>query len=217
METKTFYNDVNEWLTIGCDIELAAHTMGGTVKDAIGALADHGVTHVLDCRIESTDEDFWRSAGLSPSSYLRCPIVDNYNHSPAESWFREVETFIRHFLLNRDFGDRIYVHCHMGINRGPSAAMLALLTYDPNMSPWDAFLAIREARSITGLVYAEAVGVRHIINRGLDTQADDDAVYADTCDFRALLNAYWTPERWEEARKGIAFYRSSEGTRVVKA
>src|SRR5690606_42443 len=104
----------------------------------------------------------WASAGLPADAYHHAPIDDRWNYTPVEDWYKAVEAATRQCL---DAGGRLYAHCHMGINRGPSAAMLALLTQNPDLDPFDAFLTIREARPAAGLVYAEAVGVRHLLNR----------------------------------------------------
>ena len=54
------------------------------------------------------------------------------------------------------------VHCHMGVNRGPSMALAMLL--DEGWDVVDALNAIRDARPIAGVIYAKdavrAVGAR---------------------------------------------------------
>lgn len=207
----TFFNQVNDWLLVGADLDVARDTIGFTDGEAITCLMNRGVTHVLDARIEWTDALVWQGYGLPPENYAHLPIVDSHSHQPAEAWFQGVEDFVQDFLANRDEGDKLYVHCHMGVNRGPSAAMLALLTADPDLSPWDAFLAIREARSIAGLVYAEYVGARHISRKG----GTDYDMYLALGDFRRQMRDYWSPARVESVNRGIAFYRSKEGGTLV--
>jgi dual specificity phosphatase 3 len=207
LSMDTFYNEVNDWLLVGADLDIAFHLTGMEAVETIEFLRAQGVTHVVDARIEWSDADLWEDAGLPAANYCHAPITDSYSHKPAEGWFCAVEDFVADFLVNRNEGDKLYVHCHMGVNRGPSAAMLALLVADADLHPWDAFLAIREARSIAGLVYAESVGIRHISRSG----GADDALYAALGDFRKSIQDYWSADRIEAVNRGIAYYRDGEG------
>lgn len=198
----SFYNDVNEWLTTGGDLDLARDLTGKSPAETVALLRDHGVTHVLDVRTEWEDRAEWIAGGLDPKNYVRAPITDDHHHRPAESWYRTVEDFVERFWFDAKPGDRLYVHCHMGINRGTSAAMLALLTINPLMHPMVAFQQIRDARPVAGLVYAKHVGVRHI---------DNCPMGYDRAEFITALEDYWTPERDREVSRGIAFYRDAEG------
>lgn len=199
---NSFYNDVNDWLSTGGDLDLARDLTGLEPAATVKVLRDHGVTHVLDVRSEWEDRALWVAGGLAPENYVHAPITDNQNHRPAESWYQAVEGFVERFWLDSSEGDRLYVHCHMGINRGTSAAMLAMLTVNPLMHPFDAFQQIREVRSAAGLIYAEHVGARHIIN---------SSGRFDQCEFVKTMETYWTPERIREVNRGIAYYRDAEG------
>ena len=208
----SFYNEVNDWLLVGGDLLIAEHLTGMDELETIAHLIGEGVTHVIDARSEWTDLTAWIAGGMPTANYCYAPIIDQWDHQPPEDWYVKVETFVRNFLENRSEGDRLYVHCHMGVNRGPSAAMLALLTADPSLSPWDAFLAIREARTIAGVVYAEYVGLRHLVRANL---GDDDALYRDLGEFRDRMEDYWNPERIGQVNRGIAYYRGKERSTLV--
>lgn len=208
----SFYNVVNGWLLVGADLDIAYDLTGMEAVETIAHLRGLGVTHVVDARIEWTDADLWEDAGLPAENYCYAPITDSYSHMPDDAWFSQIENFIGDFLVNRKDGDKVYVHCHMGVNRGPSAAMLALLTADPDLSPWDAFLAIREARSMAGLVYAQSVGLRHI---AIYHDGDDEVLYAALGDYRKQMDDYWSMSRVEDVNRGIAYYRTAEGGTVV--
>lgn len=208
----TYFNDVNDWLSVGGDLDLARDVTGQKLGETITQLRAHGVTHVLDLRSEWDDAALWRAAGLPEGNYRHAPIVDSWRHIPPESWCETVEDFIRKFWEETGTGSRLYIHCHMGINRAPSAAMLALLTIDPDMDPMRAFLRIREARPAAGLVYAEAVGIRHLLNReGFDEFTAEDTLPDSVIEFSRAIDEYWTPALSESVRRGIAFYRSAEG------
>lgn len=199
-----FCNDVNDWLITGGDLDLAADVTGKLSFETIYDLVDRGVTHVLDVRSEWTDAEDWEE--FAPDVwYEHAPIIDQWGHQPKEEWYLAVESFVRHFLAWAPPGAKLYTHCHMGINRGTSAAMLALLTADPDLDPYDAFLAIRDVRPIAGLVYAEEVGKRHLRNRGAEP--------AELALFAKELNDYWSwnPELTAAVNRGIAYYRSKEG------
>lgn len=208
---NSFYNDVNDWLSVGGDLDLAKNLAGQHYYTAINQLKEQGVTHVLDVRSEWQDRDYWESGGLDPDNYLHLPIIDSHRHQPAEDWYVGVTNFVQQFWLDSVNGDRLYVHCHMGINRGPSAAMLALLTVDPTLAPMDAFLTIREARPVAGLVYAEAVGIWHLRNIESIGLAHDDNLPETISQFSAAINDYWTPDRIKKVNRGIAYYRGHEG------
>lgn len=208
----TLYNDVNEWLTVGGDLDVAEDLLGQTPDETVAALMDHGVTHVLDLRIEWDDTKAWVRNGLPAQNYRYLPIEDSRSHIPADDWFTGVEDFVEQFWKDAVPGDRLYVHCHMGINRAPSAAMLALLHSTPGLSPWEAFMTIREVRPPAGVVYAKYVGIRHIIQAAGGWDGDiESPTYKDVSDFIASLQTYWTPEMIAQARRGVAYYRSLEG------
>jgi hypothetical protein len=79
--------------------------------------------------------------------------------------------------------------------------MLALLTVDPQMHPFDAFLRIRAARPVAGVRYAEMVGIRHMVNQ--------ETFSAKAIgEFRAMLDSYWTPDLRREHGAGIDHYLS---------
>lgn len=198
---RTHYSDVNHWLTIGGDLDLAEGLTGAPVEATIDHLLDHGVSHVLDLRDWWHDADLWVDAGLPPENYGYVPIIDSRQHVPDESWFTDIEAFVDHYWATSRPGDRLYVHCQMGVNRGPTGAMVALLHTWPTMSPWEAFQTVRQARPAAGVVYAKHVGIRHIIQSAGGWDGDtEDETYRKVADFTEALQRYWTPQRINEAR-----------------
>ncbi len=193
-----FYHDVNDWLSIGADLDLASDITGKSRFEVAIELLGHDVTHVLDLRVEAEPEDHlvWTTAGLRRGNYTNVPIVDQRGYVPPEEWFTGIEAAVSTFWDESAHGDRLYSHCFMGSNRGPSAAMLALLTVEPEMHPFDAFLRLREARPVAGIRYAEAVGMRHLLNT---IGPDPDGFWPyEVAEFRKMLADYWTPERRAE-------------------
>jgi hypothetical protein len=62
-------------------------------------------------------------------------------------------------------GKKVFVHCHMGINRGPSTAFAILL--DQGMAPEQAFDLIRAKRPIAAVYYAEDALRADLARRGV--------------------------------------------------
>jgi len=110
-------------------------------------LVDLGVTHVVDVRQEWSDEDVF--AAIAPHvSYLHAGIDDAGQRVPG-AWFDHVTGWATAAL--RDPDAKVLLHCHMGINRGPSAGFAVLLAL--GWDPVDALASIREARPIANLAY----------------------------------------------------------------
>lgn len=218
---SSFFDTVTDWLVVGGDLDLAECLTDQPPEVTIEQLMGIGVTHVLDLRSEWEDVDLWIENGLSPRNYCYAPIVDDWTHCPDEAWFCAVQNFVLQFWFESSPGDRLYVHCHMGVNRAPSAAMLALLTVEPQMKPWDAFLTIRQARPAAGLVYANAVGARHIVMQADDWAGEFQILCEGTETHRAVteylntLQTYWSYERVRDVNRGVAYYRSNEGGTVA--
>ncbi len=114
-------------------------------------LTDAGVTHIVDVRIEASDEElvaeFAKAVGVS-IGYLHHGMDDAGQLVPAE-WF---ETGVAYAVEAIHAGGIVLAHCHMGINRGPSLGYAVLFAQG-----WDAVEAldaIRQARPIAYIDYA---------------------------------------------------------------
>lgn len=107
-----------------------------------------GITDVFDMRGEACDNEFIleNSETIHPHWYG----VDDHGGRQDPEWYGElVEKAID---ILEDPSRKILVHCHMGVNRGPSALFAILLAFD--IGHLDALRAIRNARPISGLIYA---------------------------------------------------------------
>lgn len=107
-----------------------------------------GITDVFDMRGEADDSDFIHAHSSTITSHWFG--VDDNGGTRDDSWFDDF-TVKAEEILN-DSSRRILVHCHMGVNRGPSAlyAILLHLGWDH----LDALRHIRDARPIAGIIYA---------------------------------------------------------------
>ncbi|HRV67938.1 MAG TPA: dual specificity protein phosphatase [Marmoricola sp.] len=111
-------------------------------------LAQVGVTHIFDARIEWSDEGFVRS--LAPTITYFHQGMDDVGQRVPFDYFDEAVCFVNEALGS---GGMVLAHCHMGINRGPSVAFAALLAQG-----CDSIFAldeIRRAREIAWIAYAE--------------------------------------------------------------
>jgi dual specificity phosphatase 3 len=119
----------------------------------LGGWVAAGITGIVDCRGEWSDASFVER--IAPEvGYVHVGIDDAGDRRP-DHWFDDGVAGALD-LLDRTDGD-VLVHCHMGINRGPSMAFAVLLNL--GRDPLEALDAIRSARPIAALIYAEdAVG-----------------------------------------------------------
>lgn len=110
---------------------------------------DEGVTNIIDVRIEHSDEH--SVARLNPEVRYHWLGVDDDGGQQPDEWF---DAGVDAALTA--FGDptaKVLVHCHMGVNRGPSMAYAILLA-----TGWHhlaALEAIRTARPIAASLYAD--------------------------------------------------------------
>lgn len=163
---------VTEYLVVGGDL---------SVDDEIAArqaieLAELGVTHVLDVRVEADDSDWW--AGLPGFEYRSAGIDDAGQQVPA-AWFDEITDWA---VAAIESGGIVLTHCHMGINRGPSAGFAVLLRM--GWDPVDALAAIRTARPIANTWYAEDALRWHLRREGA-SDAQQHETFARVAAWRA--------------------------------
>lgn len=108
---------------------------------------DVGIATVIDCRDEWNDADL--VADLAPEiRYVHAGIDDAGQRIP-NLWFDQIVDSAELTPV----GATTLVHCHMGINRGPSGAYALLLA--AGHDPIDAIDLIRTRRPIAAVGYAE--------------------------------------------------------------
>ena len=139
-------NFVTDFLAVGGDLDMFDGWLA--IRQAIDLVRVGRVTHILDVRQECDDEKFW--AGVEGLTYHWDGIDDAGQRVPAE-WFDGIVAWAQTALDTP--GARILVHCHMGINRAPSAGFAILLGL--GWEPVVALEAIRTARPIAYVAYAE--------------------------------------------------------------
>ena len=117
-------------------------------SEQLAHLVELGVTDIIDVRAEASDEDL--VSKLQKDITYHHVATDDDGYSRPDAWFESGVTSAVSALSKE--GRKVFVHCHMGVNRAPSltfAIMLAL-----GYGPMEALSAIRTARPIAALIYA---------------------------------------------------------------
>jgi protein-tyrosine phosphatase len=137
--------EVAPWLFISGDLnpkrELALIQLNEWVKA--------GITYIIDVRGEWSDEMLVKAE--APQIHYHYLGTHDDGVAQDEAWFRAGIQAMEAAFLNPN--PKLLVHCHMGINRGPSMAFAMMLA--DGWSPIEALDAIRVARPIAGIIYAE--------------------------------------------------------------
>ena len=91
---------------------------GGAVRSAADAqaLANAGITHILDLTDAEDDSQFLPGLGVS---YLYNPTADDGTLKPASWWDASLKFAVASYSA---LGSCLYCHCSAGVNRGPSTA-----------------------------------------------------------------------------------------------
>jgi len=136
-------NFITDFLAIGGDL---AYDKEKALVQAVELVDLAAITHILDCRLEEK-ESLWER--FPEVDYLWDGIDDRPRAATAR-WFDRITDWATGAI---EAGGTVLTHCHMGINRGPSAGYAILL--DLGWDPVDALEAIRSARPIANVAFAE--------------------------------------------------------------
>lgn len=137
---------LTEQLWVGGDLEIFDEPLA---EAQLAELADAGLTHIIDVRLE-WDDIAWVAARRPDVKYIHLGVADAGQRMP-DTWFEEGTAVAGRALS--DPQARLYVHCHMGINRAPSLAFAILLRQ--GWAPLAALDHLRRVRSIAYVAYAE--------------------------------------------------------------
>ena len=145
---------VTDWLILSGDLPPERQAAIAKLDEWIAA----GVTDVVDVRGEWSDERL--VATLAPDVRYHYLGTHDDGGTQDATWFEAGLATLHDAKQHQDAV--LMVHCHMGVNRGPSMALAMLL--DEGWDVVDALNAIRDARPIAGVIYAKdavrAVGAR---------------------------------------------------------
>jgi hypothetical protein len=128
-----------------------------------------GITDVFDMRGEADDSAFIHAHSDQITSHWFG--VDDNGGKRSDVWFA---MFVAKALqILQDPTRKVLVHCHMGVNRGPSALFAIMIAAGWNHL--DALRQIRNVRPIAGLIYApDAVRWFALNELGVEETAADD-------------------------------------------
>ena len=136
-------NFVTKFLAVGGDLAYNPEKAAAQAAELVAV----GITNIIDVREECHDTKLW--SRVPAVSYLWNGIDDIGQRVPAW-WFEKITAWADDAI---NCGGVVLTHCHMGINRGPSAGYAVLLRR--GWDPVRALAAIREARPIAAIAYAE--------------------------------------------------------------
>jgi dual specificity phosphatase 3 len=114
----------------------------------LGQWQSAGITDIVDMRAEQSDAALV-SRHAPNMSYHWVGTHDDGSRQPDEVFDAAVGSVLNALA---DPDRKVLVHCHMGVNRGPSAGFAAMLALGHN--PVEALSMIRSARPIAAIIYA---------------------------------------------------------------
>jgi dual specificity phosphatase 3 len=136
------------WVTDGLAVSGDLHPSPSVAATQLDGWVTDGVTDILDTRFEANDEDF--VGHRHPRLRYHWMGVDDEGGPRDAAWFDSIASVSEEILA--DPHRKLVVHCHMGINRGPSAAFVALVANGGD--PIQTLTAIRHARPIASAMYS---------------------------------------------------------------
>lgn len=145
---------VTDFLAVGGDLVYDNEVAAAQAIE----LVDAGVTHVLDVREECDDTELW---SYVPEVTYRWDGIDDAGQRVPATWFDGIVDWALEAIESQGV---VLTHCHMGINRGPSAGYAVLLGM--GWDPVEALAAIRAARPIANIWYAEDALAWHFTRTG---------------------------------------------------
>ena len=149
--------------------------VSGGLEHAEWPLADRlaeweaaGVTHYV-----AVHEEFRLKNRIEAISSIRVTHigVDDDLRPKDGAWFEAVAAAVARILADPEA--KVVITCHLGVNRGPSAALAALLSRGWSLLP--ALRAIRDARPIANSVYAPSAARWWALREGGDERDADAA------------------------------------------
>ena len=176
MSTITYINDR---LYVGGDPEYSEDIFADIT------LLNQNVDLIIDCR---SDEEArlggWADLDDLDVPILHAPMYDDLeNTNNARDFTNAMDRVRREYPEAKSF----YIHCHMGVNRGPSMAMFFLMA-EFGMTAMNAFHLLRSQRHGVGIAYAEQAVAAMLTESNGQIDADINIWLQFETD-------YWTPER----------------------
>lgn len=138
-------------------------------RQQLDELVAAGITHIADLREEWSDEVLVRD--WAPQvRYLHHRVADAGQQIDGE-WFGDLAAWVDQALA--DPSAKVLVHCHMGVNRAPSAVLALLLAQGMDLRA--ALDAIRTARPVAVIDYAGSALAWYLDSVGADARTRRNA------------------------------------------
>lgn len=141
-------------LWVGGDLDPRAEVAAAQLKE----IHDLGIRSIIDVRSEWSDELFVKD--MYPEMAYTHLGTDDDGEDKAGEWFNEVRDAAEALM---DLGYKTLIHCHMGVNRAPSAAGYVLVNRH-GMTGVEAWKLIRRKRPMAWAIYLpdglEACGLK---------------------------------------------------------
>lgn len=160
---------VSEQLAVSGDLSMRPDE----AREQLARWEEAGITDVFDMRGECDDTDFIHAESNIRSHWYG---VDDNGGKRSDAWFISLTEKCAEVLADPE--RKVLVHCHMGVNRGPSALYAVMLVLGWNHL--DALRAIRNARPIAGIIYAADAARWHATQQGMS--ADEVVAIGDDVD-----------------------------------
>ena len=168
---------VTDRLAVGGDLAPNFRQARAQLAELVAA----GITHIADLRSEWSDESLVRN--WAPQLEYLHHRVEDAGQEIGGDWFATLADWVDAALAKP--GTKVLIHCHMGVNRAPSAALAVLLHQGVGLR--QALDAIRQARPVAVIDYADNALEAHLIRSGADP--------------RQRRNARRTLARWRQAHE----------------
>jgi dual specificity phosphatase 3 len=136
-----------DWLTTTVAVGGDLHPHPSVAARQVRWLVAQGVTDVVDCRLEHSDQELVERTAPH-LRYHWLPVDDHGGRLPARWWIEGTDLADRAL----DAGGRVFIHCHMGVNRAPSLAVAVLV--HRSWRPLDAWRLLRARRPQAHALYA---------------------------------------------------------------
>lgn len=136
---------VTPTIALSGDLDLSRRQRG---EQQLDSWIDAGITDIIDVRGERNDAEFVRE--YAPFVRYHWFGTHDAGYTQSDDWFEAGVLAAQSALA--DPNRKVLIHCHMGVNRGPSMGFAVMLSQ--GFDPIEALEAISTARPIAGIIYA---------------------------------------------------------------
>ncbi|MEE9963674.1 MAG: dual specificity protein phosphatase family protein [Propionicimonas sp.] len=152
---------VTDRVAVGADLAANFNRAQAQLAELVGS----GITHIVDLRSEWSDEALVHT--WAPQVKYLHHRVQDAGQIIDPAWFNGLVDWVRD-ALDSDPAAKVLIHCHMGVNRAPSAVLAVLM--DQGITLRDGLNLIRDARPVAVIDYAGSVVNWYCQRHGCDAR-----------------------------------------------